>query len=219
MNENIKQLLDDFMDKGFEIAAERLHRDANCQKVCPAALGIGDAGDHNLLAMLPWEDDVDKKELLMELGSQCYNKEINKVALLVDAAMKQYETLPDIDTEFPLSYPPSMRQDCFILSYIDFKDPKENCFTICPYKVLDGKLHREPSIQFSKTVLSMSSNILSMISFGFTKSAMADKIDKKEIIGDNLNIEIGKAILAEVLTEFPGATLGVPPDPVSPEAS
>jgi len=211
MTEDIRILLEDFVNHGFSIAEENVDKDCDTTRVTSAALGISESAKSGFLAELPWEDDKSKILMLHELGKKCYEEKMVSVALLNDAAMKQYKNKPDHDTELPLTYPPDMRVDCLILCFIDFKNPKENLFKSHPYKITGGKLVREEPISFVDSMVSMDSLLMNCISLGFLKAAIFDQYQKKEILNTSFSKEVGDMLLKEVLKEYPGATLGNTP--------
>lgn len=215
MHEDINKMLDRFVNHAFSIVEQNLAKDCNVTKVTSAAMGIRESNDNDFLVMLPWKDDETKVQMLNELGMLCYEEKLKSIAVLNDAIMKQYDHKEVCETEKPITYPPSMRIDCIMLCYIDFKDSKENMLKVYPYKITEGRLIREePLIPFTgDTIVEMDSLLMSCISLGFLKAAMFDQYQKKEIVDTSFSKDIGNMLLQEVLKEYPGAALGKNPEP------
>jgi len=205
MDKNLEKLYMDFVNYGFEEASKNSGLDSNQIRMTPMALGIDKDMEASNLFKLPWVDDHSKIELLIELGSVCFERNINKIGLIIDTAMKQYETPLDGITDQPLTYPPNMRVDCIVLLYIDFMDADERVFRVFPYTITEGTLVRKEELKFDKN--NMNSRISDGIFFGFIKSAMLSSMQEKKIMNSQLSNEIGDKILKEVIEKYPGVFL------------
>lgn len=203
MNANDEILLKEFLNQGFAIITENAKLDSNKLKVTPAALCIPQEGNINQLIVLPWTDDESKIEMLKALGEKCFAEKLTKVILLTDAAMKQYDHMPDIETEFPLSYPPDMRIECLMATIIDFTDQKGDDLRIFPYEIKDGKLIRKEEFPSKTDVIRSDSLLVYNIILGFVKSALVEESYLQEVHGE-LTEEIATKLFKCILTKYPG---------------
>lgn len=202
------QILDKFVDRAFLDLGLSPQKDLNNAGFKPIALAFSDEKIEAILCT--WSNDETKVKELRELGEKCYNEKLPKIALINDAVYKVYNQVPDPITDLPLSYPPGMRQECLMLLFIDFKDHKNNFISVHPYSIENGTIIRGKDVQiFNNDLKAMDSLMMSNISFGFTKAAMMDVFQEKEITHEQLSIEQGDRVLKEVLNRFPGATLGM----------
>lgn len=212
MTDDIIKTLNFLVDQSFVVAGVNIPKDCNSAAIPHSALCVNESGEQKVVKPLPWNSEESKVTMLLQLGKECFEDNLLKVALFTDAAMKQYDTKPDETTDLPLDCPPDMRVDCLILTYIDFMDAKENFFKAYPYSVKDGILVRKEEISFGNNILAMDSLIMSCISLGFLKAAIADEYLRKEIIATQFNKEVGDVLLRAVLEKYPGAALGSHPD-------
>lgn len=218
MNDHISKIIDELVEGSFGIAQENINKDCNLTKATPAAYCISDAtasgnpspDNKDLFIMMPWEDDEQKSIMLQKIGERCYKDSISKIVLVIDSAMKTYEKEPDITTEQPLSYPESMRTDCFMVLFLDFKDSNENSLKAYPYKREKDNIIREEAICFDDSNSFSNSRIFEEMSIGFLKAGIFDEYEKKEILDSQFNNDVGNKILLGVLERYPGAALGKP---------
>lgn len=209
MDDRISAIINDYIKHCFDLVQENISKDCNDAKFTPSGIGIAEPGESDYVTFLPWNDDESKVMMLRKLGSLCFKRKLLRLAVVNDAVMKFYNKKPDENTEFPLSYPSSMRDDCLIFLYLDFKDPNNNQFKAYKYKISRKKVIRGEVLDFNKDIQMMDSLIIRSISFGFVRSAMADLFLKKELVTKNLDKERGDLLIKEVLTEYPGATAGM----------
>ena len=218
MNEHISKIIEELVEGAFEIARKNVNEDCNITKATPSAYGISDATasgnpspDHkDLFIMMPWEDDEQKSTMLQMLGEKCYKESVSKVILVIDAAMKGYDKKPDFTTEQPLSYPESMRTDCFIVLFLDFSDSNENLLRIYPYKRKDKNIIREEIIYFNDDKAPFNGDVVEYVSIGFLRAGIFDEYEKREILDSQFNDDVGDKLLSGVLERYPGASLGKP---------
>lgn len=209
MDDRVAAIVKDYIKHCFDMIQENINKDCNDAKFTPSAIAISEPGGSDHVTFLPWNDDESKVMMLRELGSLCYKRKLLRLALMNDTVMKFYDKKPDEDTEFPLSYPPNMRDDCLIFLYIDFKDPNNNQFKAYKYKISKKKVVRGEVFDFNKDIQCMDSLIIRSISFGFIKTAMTDLFLKKELVPVRLDKEMGDMLLKEVFKEYPGAAAGM----------
>lgn len=209
MDDRVTAIIKDYIEHCFDLIQENVSKDCNDAKFVPSAIAIAEPGGSDYVTFLPWNDDESKVMMLRELGSLCFKRKLLRLAVVNDAVMKFYNKKPDEDTEFPLSYPPNMRDDCLIFLYIDFKDPNNNLFKAYKYKISRKKVIRGEVFDFNKDIQCMDSLIIRSISFGFLRAAMADLFQRKEMIPQRLDRKLGDTFLREVLKEYPGATAGM----------
>jgi hypothetical protein len=205
MIDRINTILSDFVELSFEVAKNKDIKDSNTPLITPSVMALSEK--QPLIMMLPWEDGESKLAMLQAVGEKCHEVEAYNVALISDAALKSYTHKITSEEEVPLAYPSSMRTDCFILVYIDFKDPKENFIRTYPYKKVDGKIVREPE-STSKTD-KISSILMESLSFGFIRAAMFSEFKARE--APQFDNGVGDDMLKCVLERYPGAALGREP--------
>lgn len=209
MDERVSSIIKEYIEHCFDMVQDNIGKDSDDARFTPSAIAIAEEGGNDYVTFLPWNTDEEKVLMLQELGALCYQRNLLKVALVNDAVMKFYDEKPDSQTQFPLSYPPSMRDDCLIFLYIDFKDPHNNLFKAYKYKISEGKVLRGDEINFNKDVQKMDSLLISSITFGFTRAAMLDLYQKKEIVDKSFNRETGNMLFKEILEKYPGAAAGM----------
>ena len=189
------------------IASRDPSKDPNGTNFRPLAVILSDT--KILEVPTNWTDDSSKETNLRILGETCLVEGCYRIILINDVVFKTYAQKPDTLTEQPLCYPPSMRKEGLILSYIDFKDSKKNLFRVYPYKFTENTLVKEATIDFThQNIMALDSFMMTNISYGFTRAAMLDMMQKKELLNQSFSLEFGDKMLKEVLAEFPGATLG-----------
>ena len=209
MDDRISAIIKDYIKHCFDLVQENVSKDCNDAKFTPSGIGIAEPGESDYVTFLPWNNDESKVMMLRELGSLCFKRKLFKLAIVNDAVMKFYNKKPDENTEFPLSYPPSMRDDCLIFLYLDFKDLNNNIFRAYKYKISRKKVIRGEVLDFNKDIQCMDSLILRSIVFGFLRAALADLFQKKELLPQKFDKKLGNMFFREVLTEYPGATAGM----------
>lgn len=206
---NVPNTIECLIEQAFKelILRRDPSKDSNGTNLHPIAAILSDT--KILFIEVNWTDDSTKEKYLRVLGETCLNQGCHRVILINDVVYKTYDQKPDRITDRPLFYPPEMREEALILSYLDFKDYKKNFFRVHPYKFVGGTLTKEAALDFShENIMAMDSFMLSNVAHGFLKAAMLDVFKRKELVSQPMSLEIGDMVLKEVLAEYPGATLG-----------
>ena len=113
-------------------------------------------GNQNYVIMMPFNDDKEKLEMLMEIGMLAYEKKAHQMIFVSDIIFKKYdnkddfqEVLKNQDTERPSLYPENMRSNGLLIYSMDFKDGKKEKITIVPYTTKDKNVSTEKEMCYS----------------------------------------------------------------------
>jgi hypothetical protein len=203
-----EELFMEFVSQGFDVLEKAIEEDdkaSNQIKVTPAALCLAKEGLPHQLVVLPWSDDESKIIMLEALGEKCFKEKLYQVFLINDAAMKQYDRMPDEVTETPLSYPPNMRVDCLMVTCLDFKKEHSEALRVFPYTINNGAVIRKEEFIFGEGIIKANSLLVNHIMLGFLKTAMLDEYLRQEMHG-SVTEEVALKLYSDVSKNFPGVS-------------
>lgn len=133
-SECVKIILKSFL----ESSKEMLQSD----QFFPAALPIKfKEDDFDIKDPIPlmFSDDSDKISVLLNAGAACWFDDIVDVVIIFNGCGRKVDDLENYDTERPSLYPESMKEEYFVLTYIDLID--EDFKTMfCKYKKNEEKI-------------------------------------------------------------------------------
>jgi hypothetical protein len=172
-------------------------------------------GDQNYVIMMPFKDDTERLEMLLEIGMMAYEKKAYQMIFVSEIIFKRYDNKDDFqrvlenqDTERPSFYPENMRSDGLMIYALDFKDDKKEKIIIIPYTTKDKIVTLEKEMYYSDDKKSRNNSqglIKSVLAEGLTKAAMADILRRKEILPDaffKMKLEDTIELLTEMKKEL-----------------
>jgi hypothetical protein len=93
-------------------------------------------------AMLPeFTNDEEKRLAFKEIGKFCASQGVDSMGICLDAMMRKVEPGHEHDpTEYPSTYPESMRQDALVIQYVDFRNLRNNKTRVIAYEKKGTKI-------------------------------------------------------------------------------
>lgn len=184
-------------------------------EIMPVAMVITDDG-HIIPCMLPFKNDDSEEKYAMygAVGVTMKKFNANKVVLVNDVALKYYSSKEEADkakenyqTESPLMYPESLRQDGILLQEVDLGDDTVNSYFMRYENTSPRKYHE--LARLNKEGESMAGAIISSLKDGYARSEeILESLIEADPLGANLFQEGMSGI------EFMGLNgkLQLPPD-------